>query len=202
MRNDTRRVVTRFDCCFLVLSVGLLLTAVEPLDAASFTLTPGERNEAIRTGKRSIISEEFGGEWKVGGDTPGQTLMVVTPFHRLALAARNSAFKQQELKPKDIDALLKEQEGAVTLWATLRGAKGDFARFYAPVLVSGQREIKATFTQNERTARREDDGSYTARCMYVFPTDGLMPNDKVMLILRDPDDRQVAKFAVDLSAMR
>jgi hypothetical protein len=197
-------VVTRLGWwSFFVLSLGLCLTVVRPLAAAaSFTLTPNQRDAAIRLGRQSVISEEFGGEWKVGGDGSGQTLVIVTPFHRLALAARNSAFKSQELTPKDIDALSKDQEGTLTIWATLKGGKGDFARFYAPVLVSGQQEIKATFVQNERTARREDDGSFTARCMYVFPTDKFNAKDTVTLIVKNSDSQLVAKFTVDLSAMR
>ena len=193
----------RFGSCWLlVLSIGACFLEVDSLDAASLTLTPEERETAIVMGKRSIISEPFGGEWRVGGDGAGEALIVMTPFHRLALAARNSAFKSQELKPRDVEALLKEQEGNLTLWATLKGGKADFARFYAPLLVSGQRQIKAAFAQNERTARGEDDGSYTARCMYVFPSEGLRPGDTLMLIVRDSDDKQVAKFTVDLSAMR
>ena len=188
--------------CVLVTAAGLSLCVVRPLDAASFTLTPAERDEAIRAGKRSILSEEFGGEWKVGGDRPRQTLTVMTPFYRLALAARNAAFKSRELPPKDIGDLLREQEGRLTLWAALEGGKADFARFYTPVLVSGQQEIKASFRQNERTARREENGSYTARCLYVFPAERLRPNDTWVLIVRDSDDKPVAKFTVDLSAMR
>ncbi len=38
--------------------------------------------------------------------------------------------------------------------------------------------------------------------MYVFPSEGLRPGDTLMLIVRDSDDKQVAKFTVDLSAMR
>jgi hypothetical protein len=195
--------VKRFgSCCLLVLAVGGCLLVASRLDAASFTLTPEQRDDAIRTGKRSIVSGAFDAEWSVSGAEPAQAVMVMTPFHRLALAARNSAFKNQELKPQDVEALLKEQAGTLTLWATLRGGTADFARFYTPLLVSGREQIKPSFTQNERTARREDDGSYTARCMYVFPSGGLRPNDTVTLIVKGSDDKQVAKFTVDLSAMR
>ena len=190
-------------CWYLLLAVaGLALTVTRPLDAASFGLTPGERDAAIRIGKRSVVSEDFGAEWRVGGDAPGQTLTVMTPFHRLALAARNSAFKSQELRQRDVDSLLKDQEGQLVLWATFRGPKADFARFYSPALVRGQQEIKASFAQNERTALREEDGRYTARCMYVFPVDGLDPKGKVTLVVKDPDDKPVGRFTVDLSAMR
>ncbi len=189
-------------CCLLVLSAGACLLAASRPDAASFTLTSQERDAAVQMGKRSIISGAFDAEWRVSGAGAGEALVVMTPFHRLALGARNSAFKSQELKPKDIEALLKEQAGTLTFWATLKGGTLDFARFYAPLLVSGREQIKPSFTQNERTARREDDGSYTARCMYVFPSGGLKPNDTVTLIVKGSDDKQVAKFTVDLSAMR
>jgi hypothetical protein len=190
-------------CWYLLLIVaGLALTVARPLDAASFSLAATERDEAIRLGRRSVVTEDFGAEWRVGGEAPGESLTVMTPFHRLALAARNSAFKSQDLKPRDVDSLLKDQEGKLVLWATLRGPKADFARFYAPALVRGQQEIKATFTQNERTALREEDGTYTARCMYVFPSDGLDPKGKVTLVVKDPDAKPVARFTVDLAAMR
>ena len=172
------------------------------LEAASFTLTPQQRDLAMEMGRQSVISDRFGSEWKVGGDGTAEGVVVMTPFHRLALAARNATFKSEELKPKDVEALLKEQEGKLTVWATLRGPKADFARFYMPVLMSGQQQIKPTFTQNERTARREDDGAYTARCLYVFPADALKPNEPVTLIVKNPEGKDVAKFTVNLSAMR
>ena len=88
------------------------------------------------------------------------------------------------------------------LWATVRGAKPDFARFYVPLLYRGEQEIKPSFTQNERTALREEDGSYTARCMYVFPAAGLDAKGRVTLVMKDSESVQVARFNVDLSAMR
>jgi hypothetical protein len=189
---------------WVILAVGLWLSLVVGTSsyAASFALSAQDRDAAIQFGKRSVIGEDFGSEWRIDGDGAGKALTVITPFHRLALAARNSSFKSQELKEKDVDALLKEQEGTLTLWATLKGGQADFARFYTPVLMNGPQQIKATFAQNERTARREDDGSFTARCVYVFGAEGLKPKDTVVLIVKDADDKQVAKFTVDLSAMR
>jgi hypothetical protein len=195
--------VTKFGWCYRgLVSLGACLLMVDGLDAASLTLTSQQRDAAMEMGRQSIISDRFGAEWRVGGDAAGEGLVVMTPFHRLAMAARNAAFQSEELKPKDVDALLRGQEGKLTFWATLKGAKVDFARFYTPVLVSGQQQIKAAFTQNERTARREDDGGYTARCLYVFPAEGLKPSGPVTLIVKDPDGKPVAKFTVDLSTMR
>jgi len=185
-----------------VLVAGAGLTMGRPLAAASFALTPGERGEAIQVGRKSVISDEFGAEWRVKGSAPGQSITVVTPFHRLALAARNSAFRNEEMRPRDVDAALKEQGGGLALWVTLKGPSAEFARFYVPALTSGDRPVKPAFVQNERTARREEDGSFTAQCLYVFPTEGLKATDKVTLVVKDVEDKPIAKFTFDLSTMR
>jgi hypothetical protein len=184
---------------FLVLAAGLV--GVTPGEAVSFALTDRDREQAVRAGKKSVVAEDLGTEWHLK-DASGQTLTVMTPFHRLALAARNSAFRSQELKPKDVEALMKDYEGKLGFRVTLRGGKMDFARFYTPRLVAGAQEVKASFVQNEHTALREDDGRYAAQCLYVFPAEGLDPKGRVVLVVKDADEREVAKFTVDLAAMR
>jgi hypothetical protein len=184
------------------LTVAACLAVIQPLDAASFALTPGEREAAIAMGKQSVVTEQFGLEWTVNGDAPGQVVTVMTPFYRLALAARNSAFRSEDLRPADVQTLLKAQEGMLTLWVTLSGDRIDFARLYAPVLMRGGQEIKASFTQNERTARREEDGRYTARCLYAFPSDGLKADDRLTLTVKDSSNKAVARFALNLATIR
>src|SRR2546425_594221 len=61
---------------------------------------------------------------------------------------------------------------------------------------------KKSIVQNERTALREEDGRYAAQCVYEFPTDGVDPKGRVVLVVKDADEREVAKFTVDLAAMR
>jgi hypothetical protein len=184
---------------FLVLAVGLV--AATPGESISLALTDRDREQAIRAGKKSIVADEFGGEWRVKDGT-GQSLVVMTPFHRLALAARNSAFRSKELKPRDVAKLLKDSEGKLAFWVTLRGGKTDFARYYTPEILSGSQTVRPSFVQNERTAVRDDDGRYSAQCVYAFPAEGIDPKGRVMLVVRDADDREVAKFTVDLAAMR
>ena len=194
------RRTSRYGCLpFLVLAVGLV--GVTPGEAVSFALADRDREQAIRAGRRSIVAEEFGAEWRLK-DASGQTLVVMTPFHRLALAARKSAFRSRELKPREVESLLKDYEGKIAFQVTLRGGKTDFARFYTPTLVVGAREVKASFVQNEHTALRGEDGRYAAQCLYVFPAEGLNPKGRVVLVVKDADEREVAKFTVDLAAMR
>lgn len=185
----------------LLLTAGLWILAVSPSAAASFALSEREREAALQFGRRSVITEGFGSEWRVQGPA-GQSLVVMTPFHRLALAARNTTFKNEALAPKEIESLLKEESGKLTFWTTLRGGKPDFARFLVPALLDGRAEIKPTFVQNELTALPEEDGRYAARCLYVFPADRLNPSGQVTLVVRDPSEKEVARFKVDLSTMR
>ena len=169
--------------------------------AASLTLTDRQRQEAIRVGQRSIVLEQFDAEWRVQ-DGNGQSALVMTPFHRVALEARKSAFKRQPLKPKDVDDALKQTTGKLVFWVTLKGPRADFARFYAPLLKSGKDDIEPSFVQNERTAIREEDGRFAARCLYTFPAEGVAATGRLTLLVRDPDEKEIAKFTVDLSGMR
>ena len=173
-----------------------------PLSAASFSLTPRETQEAIRFGQRAVVNEEFGREWKTT-NASGETLTVVTPFFRLAQAARNAAFKQEALKQRGIDSLLKEHEGKLLFWAHLRGGREDFARWFQPVLlVEGKGEIKPSFVQNERTALRQGDGRFLSRSIYAFPTTELNGKGRITLVVRNHEDQEVTRFVVDLSAIR
>jgi hypothetical protein len=186
--------------------IGLAAVAFWPASgqsaaAASFALSERDRQDAMLAGKRSVVSEEFGGEWRQK-NAAGEVVEVMTPFYRLALAARNAAFKNDTLKPKDIDTVLKETTNKLTLWVTLRGDRIDFARFYAPLLLDGKTEVKPSFVQNERTALRAEGGAYAARCLYVFPAEGLTPRGRYTLIVRNSDEKDVSTFTVDLSAMR
>jgi len=187
----------------ILLGIGIIFwpTIGQPAAAASFSLGERERQDAIAAGRRSVVSEEFGAEWRAR-NAAGETLTVMTPFHRLALAARNAAFKGETLKPKEVETAAKETGGKLTVWVTLRGTTADFARFYAPVLLDCKTEIKPTFVQNERTALRVEDGGYAARCLYVFPAAGLGGKGHFTLVVRNPDEKEVSTFTVDLSAMR
>ena len=169
--------------------------------AASFTLTDADKRAAIQTGERSITTETFDREWRVSNGS-GETATVVTPFHRLTVAARHAAFKNEVLKAGDVDRVLKESAGRLVVWVSLRGRSEEFARFYVPRLVLAEREIKASFVQNERTASRQEDGAYVARCVYGFPIQELTGRGRVALVVADSEGRDVSRFTIDLASMR
>lgn len=172
-----------------------------PALAASFVLASGDRESALRVGRRSVTNDAFDTEWRVANGA-GDSAMVVTPFHRLVLAARHAAFRNERMKPDEPERLLREQQDRLLIWTQLRGPREDFARFYAPRLLLGDREIEPAFVQNERTAARQDTGGYLARCVYAFPTRDLTGRSRVLLVVRDADGRDVSRFTIDLSTMR
>jgi hypothetical protein len=169
--------------------------------AATLALTESQQQEAIQTGERSVTADAFDAEWRVAG-ADGETAVVMTPFHRLAVAARHAAFNGKPLKPGEPAKILKENRDRLVFWLTLRGTSQDFARYYVPRLMVGDREVKATFVQNERTAIRQQDGAYLARCVYGFPTKDVKGRERVGLVVGDSDGRDVSRFTIDLASMR
>ena len=126
-----------------LLLVLLLLAAPLPAAGVALTLGDGERREALKVGERSVTSDTFDLEWRVIGGT-GESLLVMSPFHRLALAARHAAFKNDTLKPSDIERVVKQDANRLVVWVSLRGGSEEFARYYVPRLLAGDREIKAS----------------------------------------------------------
>jgi len=185
----------------LALLAAALPAAPAPALGASFTLTPAERAAALDVGRRSTTKEGFDAEWRVV-NAAGDSVTVVTPFHRLAIAARHAAFRNERMKAREPERLLREQRDRLVIWAHLRGPREDFARFLAPRLILGEREIEAAFVQNEYTAAPRADGTYVARCFYGFPIRDLSGDSRVLLVVRDPDGREVSRFTIDLGAMR
>lgn len=169
--------------------------------AVSLTLTEAQTQAALRVGARSVTADSFGSEWHVE-DGSGDSLDVVTPFHRVALAARHAAFKNEEVKPGDIDRLLREQRDRLVVWATLRGSRRDFARHLKPELAVDSRVVTPSFVQNEHTPAPREDGGFVARCVWTFPTKELTATSRASLIVRDADGRETHAFTIDLATMR
>ena len=185
----------------LLLAVVALTLAPAPAPAAALALNERLKQEAIRAGQKSVTVEVFDAEWRLSNGA-GESVTVFTAFHRVALAARHAAFKNEPLKPGEPDKILKEQGDRLLLWTYLKGTREDFARYYVPRLLVGDHEIAASFVQNERTAVRDEAGHYIARCVYGFPTKEITGSSRVVLAVRNPDGQDVSRFTIDLSTMR
>ena len=170
-------------------------------EAVSFTLDARRLQEATTFGERTVTQDDLGDEWRVR-NAAGEQALVMTPFHRVALAARQAAFRKGTLRPREAERIAREYDDRLVLWVDLKGARADFARFYSARLLAGDRRVEAAFVQNERTPVRGEDGKFLARCVYAFPSKALTSTGKVVLVIRDADSRQVTSFDIDLASMR
>jgi hypothetical protein len=185
----------------LVVIVVAALGVAGDAAAASFTLDEAQKRAAVQAGERSTLTEGFDREWRVAG-AGGDSLTILTPFHRLLLAARHAAFRKTSLRPTEIERVLKQDAQRLVVWVHLHGTTEDFARHYLAQLADGTREVRASFVQNERTALRQADGGYLARCVYGFPIRDLDGRGRVTLTVSDGDGRAVSRFTIDLAGMR
>jgi hypothetical protein len=184
-----------------VLATLLLVLSAAPAMGAALVLDAKEQQNAVRVGERSVTNDAFDAEWRVTNQR-GEWVSVVTPFHRLVIAGRHAAFNGKPLKPGEPEKLLSENRDRLILQVELHGKSEGFARLYTPRLVVGDREIKAAFVQNERTASRQEDGAFLARCVYGFPSRDIDGRARASLIVADADGRDVSSFAIELGTMR
>jgi hypothetical protein len=186
----------------LVLGVLGWVMATTPTAAAFLTLTQAQQAEALRVGQRSVTTEaRFDTEWRVEHPS-GESVTVITPFYRLALASRNATFKNEPMKPQDQDKILQDVRERLTVWVELHGPRADFARYYAPRLLVADREIEPSFVQNERTGLARGNGSYLARSVYAFPNREIAGDAKLVLVIKNPEGQLISRFAIDLGKMR
>ena len=183
-------------------SLGVFMVGSAPhAVAVSFTLTEPQKQAALSFGARSVTQTTFDAEWSVQNGS-SERAVVLSPFHRLALAARHAAFRNQPLKPGEPERLLTQQRDRFVLLVELRGPREDFARYYVPELRVGDQTVKAAFVQNERTALKQDGDRYLARCRYEFPLKEVGSATRVSLVVRDLEGRETSAFTIDLAAMR
>ncbi len=186
------------------LALLLLVAAAWPGGAAAIVpeLSPADIQEALEAGAQAVAQEDFGDEWRISLPGGGE-LAVTTPFARLAFAARQAALKGEPLSDKQRQEQLDRGKGKLQLLVTMIGPTGDFARWFQPALQVGPREVKASFTQNERTALRLEDGRFAARNIYVFPLEGVPPRGTVTLVVHHSvERREVLRVSIDLAKMR
>lgn len=165
-------------------------------------LSPADVEEALELGRTSVTQEDFGEEWRVRLPD-GEEIVVTTPFSQLAHAARQAAFRGEPLTDKQRQEQIDRAKGRIQLLVTMYGSRVDFARWYQPTLQVGDRVVKATLAQNERTALRLEDGRFAARNLYVFPIEGLPPRGVVTLAIQHSvERREVLRARLDLAKMR
>lgn len=187
------------------LGAALVALVAWPLPAAALMgdLSPAGIQEAIDAGTASLTQDDFADEWRLALPGGGE-IVVSTPFSRLALAARQAAMKGEPLTDRQRQEQIDRGLGRIQLLVTVFGRQRDFARWYQAFLRVADREVKATFVQNERSPLPLPDGGYAARNVYVFPLEGLPSQGTVTLLVRGapPELREVLRATIDLGKFR
>lgn len=179
----------------------VLLANASASAAASFVLTEAGKQSALAYGKSTAHRDAFDAEWRVK-NAAGDVVNVITPFHRLVIASRHATFRDEPMTPGEPDKLLRELKDRLMLEVELHGRSGEFARLLVPELRVGERTIKAAFVQPDHAPLHLEDGGYLARCVFTFPVKELTGAARVTLVVRDRDEREMSRFAIDLSRMR
>jgi hypothetical protein len=184
------------------LLLAALLAAPAPAPALVPELGPAEIEQALEAGGQAIAQEDFAEEWRLPLPDGGE-IAVATPFSRLALAARQAAVRGEPLSDKQRQEQVDRGKGRIQLLVTMHGTTADFARWYQAVLLVDGREVKASFSQNERTALPVEAGRFAARNVYVFSLEGLPAEGTVTLVVSHQiDRREVLRAPIDLSRFR
>ena len=179
----------------------LLLGGAQSGAAASLALGDAGKQAALSYGRASVDREAFDAEWRVK-NAAGDSVNVITPFHRLAITARHSTFRNEPVRPGEPEKLIRELKDRIVFQLELHGRQDDFARTLVPELLVGERTVKVAFVQNDRAPLRLEDGRFLARCVYAFPVKELTGTSRMTLVVRDREEREVSRFAIDLSQMR
>ena len=127
---------------------------------------------------------------------------MIPPFHRIGIAARHAAFKNDTLKPDELERVVKQTQDRLVVWVQLRGAREDFARFYVPrLLAGGARSRRSSCRTSGRRSARTTGTTWPAAST-VFRSKDLTGRDRLALVVADADGRDVTRFTIDLARMR
>jgi hypothetical protein len=194
----------------LILFVALALVPSYPFDPRADgmfqKLTPDQRDEAIKYGKRNIRKDvtEFIKEWSVNNGDAGFAF-ITTEFLALAFAARQAALQSAELNNFDIEDTLAKSSGKLVFRVSLFGNTDSFSKDYTAVLKVGEKVHPSTFWNNSPGETYGGDPAkpqFVADSDFYFPSEGIDPNSTVTLVVQNKEAKEVSTFSFDLAKMR
>jgi len=192
----------------LLVSVYWVGFSIAPSDAHAMMqkLSPEQRDEAIKYGKRSVRTEvpEFIKEWSVDNGNNGFAF-IYTEFLALAFAARQAALQSSELNNFDIEDTLAKSSGKFVFKVSLFGNTDSFSKDYTAVIRVGDKTFPSTYWNNppgETYENGKTKPAFVADSDFYFPSEGIDPNSVVLLVVQDKDGKEVSKFSFNLGKMR
>lgn len=164
-------------------------------------LSPDQRDDAIKYGKRSVKMDvpEFIQEWSVDNGKNGFAF-IITEYLALAFAARQAA--PADLNNFDIEDTLAKSSGKLVFQVSLLGNSDSFSKDYTAVLRVGDKTFPSTFWNNPPGETHGDGKTFEAVSDFYFPSEGIDSNSVVALIIQDKDGKEVGKFSFNLAKIR
>jgi hypothetical protein len=195
---------------FLTLFVSVYLVGFSTAQFDSYAmmqkLSPEQKDEAIKYGKRSVKMDvpEFIKEWSINNGNNGFAF-IITEYLALAFAARQAALQSSDLNPFDIEDTLAKSSGKLVFRVSLFGNTDSFSKDYTAVLRVGDKAFPSTYWNNppgETYGDGKTKPAFVADSDFYFPSEGLDPNSVVLFVIQDKDGKDVSKFSFDLAKMR
>jgi len=155
--------------------------------------------EAARKERRPADNLDPGYVVDLGPDT-GQAFLY-TEFSALALEARRYLAIGQAMKPVDIERVMADARGTLSVLVNVLGPKRDFLRHYRVALVQGDRRVAPLQSDIYRGSRAsEASEAHRVPAIYKVRSTGIDPNAPVTLVLQG-DEREI-RFPFDLPGLR
>ncbi|MBI3811503.1 MAG: hypothetical protein HY283_04775 [Nitrospirae bacterium] len=192
---------------FLALLVLIYLVGFSTAKSDSYAmmqkLSPEQRDEAIKFGKRNVKTDvrELIKEWSVDNGKNGFAF-IVTEYLALAFAARQAALQSSELNNFDIEDTLAKSSGKLVFQVSVLGNTDSFSKDYTAVLRIGDKTFPSTYWNNPPGEASDDGKTFEATSDYYFPAEGIDPSSVALLVVQDKDGKEIAKFSFNLSKMR
>lgn len=168
---------------------------------ARLAMTAEEISAAINYGKsrKNDLLVDFEKPWTVflGYGHGSGSATIFTPYHCLALMARNSAGEKSDLDNETLCRLCAEAHKDAYFELTLYSMDDYFDRDYKVVILKDNREIPVLeiFHQGYDQAR---EYTISSRQKIYFPADAIQDKGKVILRIVRPKEEPPLDFTFDL----
>jgi hypothetical protein len=201
-----RRATRRGVAVVLALLAATLAPWLGPVRAHAIwvDLTPEQTDQALKIGgfQASMGNPaRFMEKWSVNLGPGKGAALLMTEFLSVAFAAEAASKNMQSMQPWDVQDAIARASGKLVFSVTTYGDKPDYADALRGWVIDGKREIQNTHWQNG-TPEPAEGGTYVADSTFWFPIEGVDPDAKVTLVIRQTGTDREWRFPFDLSLMR
>jgi hypothetical protein len=187
-----------------LLALPLSAWAPRSAEAIWVDLTPEQTDQALQIGgfQASMGNPtRFMEKWSVNLGPGKGAALLMTEFLAVAFAAEAASKNFQSLQPWEVQDARARASGKLVFSVTTFGDRPDYADGLRGWVIDGKREIQNTHWKNG-TPEKAEGGGYVADSTFWFPMDGVDPDGKVTLVIRQNGTQKEWRFPFDLSQMR